>query len=57
MLKNVETDIQLKERARLKQRKRTPIPFHLQPAVEKEIEKLKTKDSLEKLKFLIKPAS
>ena len=37
-VENVEVDIQLKEGSKLIQQKRIPIPIHLQPAVEKEVE-------------------
>ena len=40
-VKNVEVDIQLKEGSKLIQQKEMTIPIHLQPAEEKEIEKLK----------------
>ena len=40
-VKNVVVDIQLKEGSKLIQQKGRPIPNQLQPAVEKEIEKLK----------------
>ena len=46
---NVEVDIQLKEGSKLMQQKGRPIPIHLQPAVEKEIEKLKKQGIIEKV--------
>ena len=49
-VKNVEVDIQLKEGSKLIQQKGRPIPIHLQPAVEKEIEKLKKQGHIEKAK-------
>ena len=50
MVKNVEVDIQLKEGLKLIQQKGRPIPIHLQPAVEKEIEKLKKQGHIEEAK-------
>ena len=40
-VKRIEVDIQLEPDAKLIQQKGRPIPIHLQPAVGKEIEKLK----------------
>ena len=45
---NVKVDIQSKEGANLIQQKGIPIPIHLQPAVEKGIEKLKNQGHIEK---------
>ena len=45
---NIEVDIQLKEGAKLIQQKGRSIAIHLQPAVEKEIEKLKDQGHIEK---------
>ena len=53
-LKNVKVDIQLKEGSKLIQQKGRPIPIHLQPAVEKEIEKLKKQGHIEKAKNIDK---
>ena len=44
----MEVDIELKPDAKLKQQKGRPIPIHLQPAVRKEIEKLKKNGHIEK---------
>ena len=44
----VEEDIQLTEEAKLIQQNSRPIPIHLQPAVKKEIEKLKNQGYIEK---------
>ena len=49
-VKIVEVDIQLKEGSKLIQQKGRPIPIHLQPAVEKEIEKLKKQGHIEEAK-------
>ena len=49
-MKNVEVDIQLNEGAKLIQQTGRPIPIHLQPAVETEIEKLKSQGLMEKAK-------
>ena len=49
-VKNVEVDIKLKEGSKLIQQKGRPIPIHLHPAVEKEIEKLKKQGHIEKAK-------
>ena len=49
-VKSVEVDIQLKEGSKLIQQKGRPIPIHLQPAVEKEIEKLKKQGHIGKAK-------
>ena len=57
MVKNVEVDIKLKEGSKLIQQKGRPIPIHLQPAVEKEIEKLKNRVTSKKQKTLTKIAS
>ena len=46
--KNVEVDIQPKDGVKLIQQKSRPIPIHLQPAVEKEIEKLKRQRHIER---------
>ena len=43
-IKGIEVDIELKPDAKLIQQKGRPIPIHLQPAVGKEIEKLKKMD-------------
>ena len=56
-VKNVEVDIQLKEGSKLIQQKGRPIPIHLQPAVEKEIEKLKNKATSKWRKTLTKIVS
>ena len=53
-VKNVEVDIQLKEGSKLIQQKGRPIPIHLQPAVEKENEKLKKQGHIEKAKNIDK---
>ena len=47
-VKGVEVDIQLKPDAKLIQQKGRPIPIHLQPAVGKEIEKLKENGHIER---------
>ena len=47
-VKVVEVDVQLKEGTKLIQQKGRPIPIHLQPAVEQEIEKLKDQGHIEK---------
>ena len=47
-IKGIEVDIQLKPDAKLIQQKGRPIPIHLQPAVGKEIEKLKKKGHIER---------
>ena len=44
----MEVDIQLKKAAKLIQQKGRPILIHLQPAVEKEIEKIKNQGHIEK---------
>ena len=49
-MKKVEVNIPIKEGAKLTQQKGRPIPMHLQPAVEKEIEKLKSRGHIEKAK-------
>ena len=46
----VEVDIQLKEGTKVLQQKGKTIPIHMQPAVEKEIEKLKSHRHIEKAK-------
>ena len=56
-VKNVEVDIKLKEGSKLIQQKGRPIPIHLQPAVEKEIEKLKNRVTSKKQKTLTKIVS
>ena len=50
MINNVDVDIQIKEGAKLKliQQKGRPITIQLQPAVEKEIKKLKNQGHIEK---------
>ena len=53
-VKSVEIDIQLEEGSKLIQQKRRPIPIHLQPAVEKEIEKLRKQGHIEKAKNIDK---
>ena len=45
---NIEVYVQLRKGAKLIQQKGRPIPIHLQPAVEKEIEKLKDQGHIEK---------
>ena len=47
-IKGIEVDIQLKPDAKLIQHKGRPIPIHLQPAVGKEIEKLKKNGHIER---------
>ena len=47
-VKGIEVDIQLKPDAKLIQHKGRPIPIHLQPAVGKEIEKLKKNGHIER---------
>ena len=47
-IKGIEVDIELKPDAKLIQQKGRPIPIHLQPAVGKEIEKLKKNGHIEK---------
>ena len=47
---NVEVDIQLKEGSKLIQQKGRAMTIHLQPAVEKENEKLKKQGHIEKAK-------
>ena len=47
-IKGMEVDIQLKLDAKLIQQKGRPIPIHLQPAVGKEIEKLKKDGHIER---------
>ena len=49
-IKNIEVDIQLKEGAKLIQQKGRPIPNYLQPAMEKDIEKLKNQGHIKKAK-------
>ena len=48
MVKGIEVDIQLKPDAKLIQQKGRPIPIQLQPAVGKEIEKLKKDGHIER---------
>ena len=47
-IKGIEVDIELKPDAKLIEHKGRPIPIHLQPAVGKEIEKLKKNGQIEK---------
>ena len=47
-MKGIEVDIQLKPNAKLIQQKGRPIPIHLQPAVDEEIEKLTKNGHIEK---------
>ena len=47
---NVEVGIQIKEGAKLIQHKGRPIPIHLQPAIENEIQKLKKQGHIGKAK-------
>ena len=56
-VKNVEVDIHLKEGSKLIQQKGTPIPIHLQSAVEKEIEKLKNRATSKRQKTSAKVVS